>query len=172
MKKCLIVVDVQNDFIDGSLGYVGAKDIIPHIKEMIELYEKEGQTIVFTRDLHMQEYLSSVEGQHLPVPHCIKGSSGSQFFGELEALSLRHIVFEKPTFGSADLFDYLRHHSFDEIWLLGLVSHICVLSNAVLAKTAQPNSHIIVDSKGSGSVDIHMQNKGYDILKNLHIDVF
>lgn len=172
MKKLLVVVDVQNDFVDGALGFSGAENIVPYIIGMIEQYEREGQTIVFTRDFHQDDYLDSVEGHHLPISHCVRGTKGARFYGELEAISNNHIVFEKPTFGSSELFDYVRNHPFDEIRLLGLVSHICVFTNAVLIKTALPNAHIIVDSKGSGSGNLEMQNKGYEILKNLHIDIF
>lgn len=171
MKKLLVVVDYQNDFVDGSLGFPEAKYLLPYIVDKIRTYEEEGHTVVFTKDTHQGDYLHTVEGRHLPIEHCIKGSNGSDFYKEVATLSEKHLIFEKPTFGSSALFDFVRQNPFDEICLLGLVSHICVLTNAILVKTALPNAHIIVDSKGSGSVNIDMQNKGYDILKNLHIDV-
>ncbi|HMM00256.1 MAG TPA: isochorismatase family cysteine hydrolase [Bacilli bacterium] len=171
MKKLLVVVDYQKDFVDGSLGFPGAEKLLPYILDLINEYDVNGDDVVFTKDTHSDNYLSTIEGKHLPVKHCIPGTPGYAFYGPLEEISQDHLVFDKPTFGSAKLFDYLREHNYEEITLVGLVSNICVLSNAVLAKTALPESHILVDTKGADSFDKEMQAKGYDILRNLHISV-
>ncbi len=171
MKKLLIVVDMQNDFIDGALGFAWAKDIYPYVLEQIKEYEKNDDEVIFTRDSHDENYLSSMEGKYLPVEHVIKGTDGWLFYGELEEISKKHHVFEKPTFGSVLLGEYLLKNKFETITLLGIVSNMCVISNAIVAKTAQPETRIIVDSKGSASFDLEMEAKAYAILENLHIDV-
>lgn len=171
MKRLLIVVDYQNDFVDGALGFPGAEKLLPYIQNQIKDYAKNGDEVVFTRDIHAEEYLDLTEGKFLPIEHCIAGSDGAKFYGGLEEVSKEYRVFEKPTFGSAELFKFLLEKDYSEIRLLGLVSNICVLSNAVIAKAAQPETKIVVDSKGSSSFDLEMQQKGYDILRNLHIIV-
>ena len=171
MKKLLIVVDMQNDFIDGALGFAWAKDIYPYVLAQIKEYEKNGDEVVFTRDTHDENYLSSMEGKYLPVEHVIKGTDGWLFYKDLEKISEDYQVFEKPTFGSVRLGEYLLSHKFETITLMGIVSNMCVISNAVVAKTVQPETRIVVDSKGSASFDLELEAKAYAILENLHIDV-
>lgn len=171
MSRLLVVVDYQKDFVDGTLGFPKAIQLEPYIMEKIQSYEHSHDEVVFTRDLHQANYLTTVEGIHLPIEHCIQGTPGADIFGRVGQASKNHRVFDKATFGSDKLFDYIRSHPFEEIVLLGIVSNICVLSNAVLAKSAQPNSKIIVDSKGSASYDLKLEMEGYDILRNLHIEV-
>lgn len=142
MKKLLIVVDYQNDFVDGALGFPGAADIFPAIRKKVIAYKNEGHTVVFTKDTHVPEYLDTQEGRNLPIIHCVKGTQGHELYGDLEVLSEGSKVFEKNTFGSDLLFDYLRSETFESVELVGLVSNICVLSNAVLAKTASPETQL------------------------------
>jgi nicotinamidase-related amidase len=170
MKKLLIVVDYQNDFINGSLGFEGADSIYPFIKEKIQEYEKSG-TIIFLKDTHLPNYLDTMEGKHLPIEHCIYDTEGWLMYGDLEEISKKHRVFTKNTFGSTDLFKFLLENSFDYIELVGLVSNICIISNAVLAKTALPNATIVVDKRGTGSSDSTLHKQALSILKNLHIEV-
>ena len=171
MAKLLIVVDYQNDFVDGALGFPKALAIAPYIVTQIEAYEQAGDEVVFTQDIHSQNYLETIEGKRLPVPHCLEHTHGADFHPSILAYKKKHRVFQKNTFGSSTLFNYLLDHRFDEIRLLGVVSNICVISNAVLAKSAQPDTPIVVDSKGSASFDETLEQKGYDILRNLHIDI-
>lgn len=171
MSGLLIVVDYQNDFVDGALGFPGASDIHDPICEKISEYKRSGNTVVFTKDTHKPEYLDTQEGINLPVKHCVKGTKGHDLYGELEALSKGCMVFEKPTFGSAKLFDYLRNSSFDRVELVGLVSNICVLSNAVLSKTALPEALIIVDSACTDSYDKVLHNKALDVLSGIQVTV-
>ncbi len=171
MNRLLIVVDYQNDFVDGSLGFTSASNLHEKICAKIEDYVHENMTVVFTADTHPTAYLQTQEGRNLPVEHCIEGTVGWEFFGRLRELSVGHRVFQKNTFGSADLFDYLRDKPFDQIELVGLVSHICVLSNAVLAKTACPEARIVVNASYTASFDQTMQEKALDVLSGIQVEV-
>ena len=171
MKKALIVIDYQNDFVDGSLGFRGAEALDHVIYEKISGFRADGGEIIFTMDTHADDYFDTVEGKNLPVAHCIKGSDGWQLYGETAKFHDSGITFEKSTFGSFDLANYLAEKDFDMVELCGLVSNICVVSNAGLAKAALPNAQIIVDAGAVGSSDITMQEKTFDILENLHIKI-
>lgn len=151
MKKLLIVVDYQNDFVTGSLGFDGAEKLETPILEKIKQYEKAGDHIIYTFDTHYDDYLETLEGKGLPIKHCIKETEGHALFGEVfkhyEESDYPHKeeVF-KDTFGSADLLNVLTTRpNYEVIELVGLVSYICVLSNAIIAKTAQPEAQIVVD---------------------------
>jgi nicotinamidase-related amidase len=171
MPKLLIVVDFQNDFVTGALGFPGASDIHDLICEKIEEYQCAGETVVFTKDTHLSGYLDTQEGRNLPVEHCISGTYGHALFGRVQELSVDCRIFEKNTFGSDILFDYLRKSDFDWIELVGLVSNICVLTNAVLAKTALPEAQIIVDAKCTDSFDKVLHEKALDILESIQVKV-
>ena len=171
MKDLLIVVDYQHDFVDGALGFKGAETIYRYILSLIEKFSHEGNDIVFTKDTHFHDYLSTEEGKHLPVKHCIENTNGHQFYQDLESISNKYPVFKKFTFGSSELLKYLETHPYKTITLVGLVSHICVLSNAVIAKSALPNAHIIVDTKGVDSFDKDLEKQAFNVLKGLHIEL-
>ena len=126
----------------------------------------------FTFDTHTEAYMSTQEGQNLPVPHCIKGTPGWTLYGQTaQRLQPQDKVFYKPVFGSAELFDYLREGEYSQIELVGLVSNICVLSNAVLAKTALPETKIIVDSACTASHDPALHAAAMQVLQGLQITV-
>lgn len=172
MKKCLIVVDFQNDFIDGALGFESAINIKDKIIEKIKLYHKNNDEVIFTMDTHSQDYLSGEEGKNLPVEHCIKGTYGHSIQKDVFALKKpEDKIFEKPTFPSLELGAYLQKKNFYEVELCGLVSNICVLSNAVIAKSALPNAHIVVDALATDSYDKDLHKKGLDVMQGLHIEV-
>ncbi|ADU92212.1 cysteine hydrolase family protein [Taylorella equigenitalis] len=172
MKKLLVVVDFQKDFVDGALGFEGASILEPVIVNKIKEYEAAGYDIVFTLDTHGANYLETMEGKWLPVPHVIKGSEGHQIYGRVRELSKKHTCIEKPAFGSLCLVDYIQEHGFyDEIELCGLVSTICVFCNAIIVKAASPESRIFIDSKATDSFDKEMQVKCYDLLRHNHIEV-
>ena len=147
MRKCLIVVDYQNDFVTGSLGFAKAEQLDGRIADKIAKCRNEGWEIVFTFDTHEENYLQTNEGRNLPVEHCIKGTNGHKLYGRTaKMLKESDKCFYKPSFGSAELFEYLKAERFDKVELCGVVTNICVISNAVLAKTALPESEISVDS--------------------------
>lgn len=143
-RKILIVVDMQNDFIDGSLGTKEAQAIVPLVKEVVEQYQPND--IYATRDTHGENYLNTMEGRHLPVKHCIAGTQGWQFAKELSCLNQAHIV-DKPTFGSYELSELIgRLVEAGEITIamVGLCTDICVVSNALLLKASLPETEITV----------------------------
>ena len=172
MKRLLVVVDYQNDFVDGALGFKGAELISHNIAELIKEFRDKGDEVVFTYDTHNEDYLNTVEGKKLPVPHCFKGSEGWQLYPEINALLGNSKVFEKPGFGSKELGHYIENNDFEEIYLCGLVSDICVFSNAIIAKaSASPYAKIKVVRNATSSFDLDMQEKSFDVLKHLHIEI-
>lgn len=171
MKKLLVVVDYQKDFVDGSLGFAGAEALEGPIAQKISAYREAGEEVVFTMDTHGEDYLDTQEGKLLPVPHCLKGTDGWNLYGRIEALSEGCRRFEKKTFGSAALFHYLEENAFEQIELCGLVSSICVISNAVIAKAAQPETPVWVDAGCTAAADREMHEKALDVLENLQIRV-
>lgn len=172
MNKCLIVVDYQNDFIDGQLGFEEAIDIRDKIVEKITDYRSNNCDIIFTMDTHEEKYLETEEGKNLPVKHCIKGTEGHKLHKSVEALkSPKDKVFEKQTFPSLELGKYLQNKNYDVIELCGLVSNICVISNAVIVKSALPNAHVIVDAEATDSFDKALHTKSLDVMEGLQIEV-
>lgn len=172
MKNLLIVVDYQKDFVNGTLGFENAEKLDKKISEKIDFYRNNNDEIVFTLDTHFKNYLSTQEGLLLPIEHCIYGTDGWLLFGEVATKQKPNDkVFYKKTFGSIDLLDYLRDKNYDNIELVGLVSNICVISNAIIAKTAQPEATIIIDAKCTASADDDINNKTLDVLESLQMKV-
>lgn len=172
MKKCLIIVDYQNDFVTGSLGFEGAKALDKRIAEKAALYRQNGYDVIFTLDTHDENYLDTREGRYLPVSHCLKGTDGHDLYGTVgKEASPDDKVFAKNTFGSDELFDYLRENPYSSIELAGVVTNICVISNAVLAKTAQPETDMTVDALCVASNDEKLHNAALDVMESLHIDI-
>lgn len=166
--KLLIIVDFQNDFVDGALGFSKAKELDQKIVEKIKEYDD----IIFTLDTHDENYLETYEGKHLPVKHCIKNTFGHEVYGQTKNYLSKAIkVFEKPTFPSLELANYLKTKNYDEVEVCGLVSNICVLSNVIMVKAALPNVKIIVDKNLTSSFDEELNNKTFDILKGIHVEV-
>jgi len=172
MKKCLIVVDFQNDFVSGSLGFPGAEKLDQYIAEKIKQYRNNGDEILFTFDTHGENYLDTQEGKNLPVVHCIKDTEGHKLYGQVADLIFESDrKFYKNTFGSDELFLYLGTETFESIELVGLVSNICVICNAVLAKTAQPETPVIVDAKCTASFDDKINQASLDVMAGLQIQI-
>ena len=172
MKKLLIVIDFQNDFVNGSLGFRGAEKLEEVILKKIKDYKKNNDDIIYTLDTHDEKYLNTIEGSNLPIIHCIKGTSGHALYGKLkDEIRMDSIVFEKSTFGSLDLGMYLKDKSYSEIELCGLVSNICVIANAVIAKSAIPDPFIFIDAMATSSNDKELEEKTFDVLEGLHIKV-
>lgn len=146
MEKILIVVDMQKDFVDGSLGTKEAQSIVPAVKDKIENFEGD---IIFTKDTHEEDYLNTQEGQNLPVVHCIRGTAGHEIIEELQPYTKRALaIFEKETFGSRKLAGFLKElhkeKKIESIELIGLCTDICVVSNALLIKAFLPEVPISV----------------------------
>ncbi len=146
MRKILIVIDMQNDFIDGSLGTKEAQAIVENVKDKIRSYPPEN--VFATMDTHEANYLQTQEGRNLPVEHCIRGTEGWKIRPDIEELLTGARIYEKPTFGSRTLAEDLKALSEKEeleLELIGLCTDICVVSNALLLKAAMPEVKISVD---------------------------
>ena len=172
MKKLLLVIDYQNDFVSGSLGFDQAVSLEGPICAKIESYLLSGDDVIFTLDTHGQNYSSTQEGKKLPVPHCLRDSDGWQVYGKAASyLSKATAVFEKNTFGSLDLAEYLKDHPYDVIELCGVVSNICVISNAVLARAALPEAAIVVDSHCTASNDSCLNQKALEVMAGFQVEI-
>lgn len=172
MPRCLIVVDYQNDFVTGSLGFAGAELLDWTIAAKIQKYRANGDIVVFTFDAHGEDYLKRQEGRNLAIPHCLKGTAGHSLYGKTAKLILdTDKRFYKPTFGSDQLYKYLKTTTFESIELVGLLSNTGVISNAVLAKTAQPETPIIVDFDCTASPDPELNEAAIAVMKGLQIRV-
>ena len=145
MRKAIVVVDMQNDFVDGALGTQEAQAMLPRLVEKLKAEQTAGTVLVFTMDTHGADYLETQEGKKLPVEHCIRGTTGWQIADALQ-LFVREAaaVIEKPTFGATALPAALA--DYDEIEFVGLCTDICVISNALLAKAFYPEKCICVDA--------------------------
>ena len=165
MKKTLIVIDMQNDFITGSLGTKEAQAIVPNVKKKIEEYQARGDEIIFTRDTHRANYLETNEGRRLPVEHCIEGTPGWQIADGLEVEYCLYI--DKPTFG----WDHWKYHNFGEIELVGLCTDICVVSNALILKAQFPEINITVDASCCAGVTPGTHQAALTTMKMCQINV-
>ena len=171
MQDILVVVDMQNDFIDGALGTKEAVAIVPKVLEKIKAFNGK---IIFTRDSHNEDYMQTQEGEKLPVPHCIKGSFGWQIREEL----LGHteaIFIDKPTFGSTQLGEVLvqfnREEAIGSICLVGLCTDICVISNALLAKAFLPEVPVSVDAACCAGVSVQSHLNALEAMKMCQINI-
>mgnify|MGYP003193526241 FL=1 len=163
MKKLLIVVDYQNDFVCGSLGFEGAEKLEKPIADKIKEYHA-----------HDRHYMDTQEGKHLPIEHCLEGEDGWQLYGSIKDLkSSSDLVFSKPTFGSYELCEYLHKHKddYESMEFVGVVTNICVISNIALAKAAIPDIPIMVDASCVGSNDDKLQQAALDVMESLHVEV-
>ena len=142
MKKLLVVVDMQNDFIGGPLGTKEAETVVPAVAARIKRAKADGDEILFTRDTHGDDYPASAEGKKLPVAHCLRGTYGWQIDGRLDAAGAK--ILDKPAFGSVALGEYVRSGGCGEIELVGVCTDICVISNALLVKAFSPETRVAV----------------------------
>lgn len=141
MKRTLIVVDMQKDFIDGALGTNEAQAILPAVRAKIQSYRSRGDEIIFTRDTHGEDYLSTPEGKKLPVTHCVKGTPGWEIAEDLMVPG--DVCIDKPTFGYTGWGQF----QLESVELVGLCTDICVVSNALILKALFPEAELSVDSR-------------------------
>ena len=168
MSEILIVVDMQNDFIDGTLGTTEAVAIVPYVKNLIENFDGK---VFFTRDTHFEDYMQTQEGKNLPVPHCIKGTDGWQIRPELDALRKTEAI-DKLTFGSSELVEILgKEERIDGITFVGLCTDICVISNAMVVKAFYPEVPLTVDARGCAGVTPESHKRALDAMKMCQIRV-
>jgi nicotinamidase-related amidase len=171
MQNILIVVDMQNDFIDGALGTPEAVAILPAVEEKIKSFSGK---IFFTRDTHEENYLQTQEGKKLPVKHCIRGTKGWQIHPSLAALCKEEPV-DKVTFGSLDLGLWLQEENkknqIESITLIGLCTDICVISNAMLIKACLPEVKIIIDASCCAGVTPQSHETALQAMEACQIEI-
>lgn len=174
MNRYLFVIDYQNDFVDGALGFPGAEKLDAGIATKVRAYGKGH--VLFTRDTHFENYLETREGRNLPVVHCIKGTPGWECYGEtaralaeVEAPAIDKLVFGMDITDPATA--AVLPQQADEIELVGLVSNICVVSNAVVLQSRYPEATIVVDAACTASFDKGLNEKVLDVLQGLQVKV-
>ena len=178
--KTLIVIDMQNDFIDGALGTPEAKAIVPNVKKKIKEYVENGYRVIFTKDTHHDDYLETSEGKHLPVKHCIRGTHGWEITDELEHSTDLFTTLEKETFGLLQwdwFFNWFKQdipgmtEYVDEIELVGLCTDICVISNAMILKATYPEIPIVVDASCCAGVTPESHKNALEAMKMCQIEI-
>ncbi len=169
MSRLLVVVDMQKDFVDGALGTKEAQAIVPAVKRKIEEYQAAGEPVVFTMDTHGPDYLATQEGKKLPVPHCIKGTPGWELAEELRESAGK--MFEKGTFGSRELAEYVQKTGYAAVELVGLCTDICVISNALLIKAFCPELPVRVDAACCAGVTPQSHENALKAMEMCQIDV-
>lgn len=169
--KILIVVDMQHDFIDGALGTAEAEGVVKHVVERIK--NAGDELVIFTQDTHGEDYLSTPEGKKLPVPHCIKGTNGWEIHPDvLSACTSEKIIFEKPTFGSVEMVDYIIGRNSSQIEIVGLCTDVCVVSNAIMLKNFLPPSvEITVNQKCCAGVTPQSHREALNTMKACQINI-
>lgn len=173
MKRFLVVVDVQNDFVDGALGTKEAEAIVAPAAEKIEAFDGD---IFVTFDTHFENYLDTAEGKKLPVPHCIKDTAGWELHPRIaEALENKaYTTVEKLTFGSVALPALIERAAAGddfEVTLLGLCTDICVVSNALILKAAFPEKRVAVDANCCAGATVDSHNAALTTMQMCQIDI-
>ncbi|NLW78038.1 MAG: cysteine hydrolase [Ruminococcaceae bacterium] len=178
MKKLLVVVDYQNDFVSGALGFPGAEKLEAGIVHQVEATLAEGGQVLFTRDTHEADYLQTREGIHLPIPHCVEGSTGHQLYGKLHTYEEHRVpgtmLLDKPTFGCVDIGKKaagLCGGAPDVIELCGLVTDICVIANAILLHSYFPKAQMRVLAALCGSGNAAGAQGALDIMRGMGMEI-
>ncbi|PAV39848.1 amidase [Megasphaera sp. ASD88] len=172
MNQAYVIIDMQNDFIDGALGTKEAQAVVPRIEAKIVASKKDTSVstdLIFTQDTHGENYLDTQEGQKLPVPHCIKDTKGGNICRQLLPYTLFATILEKPTFGSTDLI--AETAEYDRIVLMGVCTDICVISNAMLLKAFYPEKEICVDASCCAGVTPESHARALEAMKMCQIDI-
>lgn len=179
--EILVVVDMQNDFVDGALGTKEAVEIVPKVAEKIRLFmDGADGRVLYTRDTHEENYLDTQEGRHLPVRHCIRGTKGWELCPEIELLRKEQPI-DKPTFGSPALGQLLKAQDEDlkkqgkegitSVTLVGLCTDICVISNALLVKAFLPDTPVIVDASCCAGVTVESHQNALQAMNMCQIQI-
>ena len=176
--KILVVVDMQNDFIDGALGTKEAVSIVPKVAEKIKGFEGK---VFYTRDTHEANYLDTQEGKNLPVVHCVRGSDGWKLHPEIEALRGSDPVVDKPSFGSMELGYVMKDYMMEQevlgngpvesVTLVGLCTDICVISNAMIIKAMFPEIPVMVDASCCAGVTPESHENALAAMKMCQIGI-
>lgn len=169
--RILVVVDMQNDFVDGALGTEEAVGIVPAVAERIRSFDGR---VLYTQDTHESDYLKTLEGKKLPVPHCIRGTEGWELCPQIKALC-KEVPIDKPAFGSVELGRMLKEYDSREkvesVTFVGLCTDICVISNAMIVKAFLPETEIIVDAACCAGVTPESHRQALEAMKVCQIKV-
>ena len=173
MDKILVVVDMQKDFVTGALGSAEAQQIVPEVVKKVTNFDG---TVVFTRDTHHENYMETQEGKNLPVPHCFEGTDGWEIIPELAELSKGKKIFDKPTFGSKELAQFIKEEADKRngelsVELIGVCTDICVVSNALLIKAYNTEIPVSVDAKCCAGVTPQSHNAALATMKSCQVQV-
>ncbi len=174
MSKSLIVIDFQNDFVDGSLGTKEAQKIIPLVAKKVKNALENNVFVYFTLDTHKEGYLDTLEGKNLPVVHCMKGTHGHELNTEISSLLENYVenkdykILEKEYFSSTALLENIKD---EEVEMIGICTDICVVSNALLLKAHFPNMSITVDSSCCAGVTPQKHEAALEVLKSCQLSV-
>lgn len=169
MSKLLIVVDMQNDFIDCALGTPEAVAIVDNVANKIKSYKSNGDVVIFTRDTHQENYLETNEGKHLPVVHCVEGTSGWEISDKLDTEGAK--IINKPSFGYT-LWENEKLDQYDEVELIGLCTDICVISNALIIKALYPELKVTLDSSCCAGVTPASHDAALLAMKMCQVEVY
>ena len=177
MKKLLIVIDYQKDFVDGTLGFEKAETLEDGIYNKVKKYLENEDKVVFTYDTHFENYLETREGKNLPIPHCYINTEGHNLYGKLKEFKNMKNTFHynKESFGMAPK-DILKlaediGTDIDEIEFVGVVSNMCVISNVVTFQAQYVNSQLTVDGSLCASFDDNLHDKALDVIESLQVKV-
>ena len=170
MKKILMVIDMQNDFINGTLGTKEAEAIVPDVVRAVNEFEGE---VIFTRDTHFENYDETLEGKKLPVKHCIKGTEGWEICAELQKTDAykRGRIIDKVTFGSEEAARIMSEEKPDEVYMTGLCTDICVISNSMLIRAFSPETDITVFENCCAGVSPETHRNALEAMKMCQINV-
>ena len=181
--KALIIVDMQNDFIDGALGTPEAQAIVENVVNKMKEHKHTDTIILFTKDTHGEDYMNTPEGKKLPIPHCIEGTPGWSIAKPIasEFKAAGYMTYSsntvvngrvlKPTFGSYDLLNILDDIDLDEIELCGVCTDICVISNAIMIKNYFPDVKVTVDASCCAGVTPEKHTAALEVMKSCQIEV-
>jgi nicotinamidase-related amidase len=162
--KALIVIDMQNDIVNGALGSSDAQKIVPNVKRRIDEYVKQNNIVVYTRDTHSANYLETAEGKKLPVEHCVYGTRGWELVDDIYIPGAD--IINKPTFGYMEWKKYFEHDDLESIELIGLCTDICVLSNAIILKATFPEVPIFVNASCCAGVNLESHMNALSLMEN------
>lgn len=172
--KALIVVDVQNDFVTGTLGTKEAQAAIPNVKKLIQEMSNRDTVVIATQDTHYENYQHTLEGQKLPVEHCLHGTRGWEIVKEVKDVLGDYIPLEKPTFGAFSLIPNLigaSKNPIEEIHICGFCTEICVMANAVILRAAFPNTPIYIHADACAGVTPESHNAALTVFAAQQMEV-
>ncbi|MCL2676806.1 MAG: cysteine hydrolase [Streptococcaceae bacterium] len=169
MKKALVLIDFQNDFINGSLGTKEAQIIVSSVLDKLTHYHDGA--LLATQDTHLENYLQTQEGKNLPILHCQKGSKGWEIHPQAQ-LFVYEKIFEKSTFASVELAEYIQNQEFEQVELIGLCTDICVVSNALLIKAYAPEIEIFIDASCCAGTTLEAHSSALDTMASCQIKIF